>query len=683
MTESRKTALLLLNKYPDAHITYRGTAKNTKRAWTKLTKEQIEKGKEGFYAVILESLPFKPSVIDFDLKSKDHASGRTKEELNKIWTDLGLNGYPFIQRTPSGGLHALFKDTPDGLRSGANKVDKGVDFQTGKALFMLYNSKLWEMDHSKLLPLPEKIVNNIQKQPKIKTFGQGQNNPAVAYHAMKIAHSNNIPKAFSDSVAELVENNAKNDIPKIRKHSEDLARKLVKNIQEKQEEEQKKIFIVRPSRIVERMDKVFKKLTISLRWNLREKRAEYRIKDGKWHPFNNESNAFHYMTQKENSTKHSLKRDDYKDGIIMLAQQREEDPFRSYLEAQKWDGTPRLMSLGETFFDYKKGHRELINYCMAFPFLGGVARTIRPGCPLDEAVILRGGGGIGKSKYLESLLPNPQYYTSAPILRDLEGYEYTRSILGKVLVCPPESVLFQKNNNMELIKEFISRRTDANRKMHKDFVDQIHRQYCFVLTVNEDKVLPMDLAGYRRFLIADLISKGIDVDDVLVPHLKKHRNQLWAEAYHLIKEKGLSPRPPKSLWAIAAEVAIKHEDIDPNLEHYVMEVAEQMAGKDPYYVHTPTLQHRLLFGTKREVTLNDNGDKGLVQDDEPLIKILPKNFYKVCAKILMNHGYEKKDHREKQQNGKWTTTKVWVKKKGLTSKELDPETKEDIGAPPF
>ena len=165
---SRKSALACLKKYPQAQVVFRGQSKAEKLKWTPLNEKQIKQKTPGFFAVILESLGLDICMLDFDLKSDSHKSGMAKDTLLKIWAEWGLNDYIWTQTSPSGGKHALFKNAPKDIKSGSNKMGSGIDYATGRNLFMLYDDSIWNNSKQTLRPLPPLAIQSMEKIIKEK-----------------------------------------------------------------------------------------------------------------------------------------------------------------------------------------------------------------------------------------------------------------------------------------------------------------------------------------------------------------------------------------------------------------------------------------------------------------------------------------------------------------------------------
>ena len=112
-------------------------------------------------------------------------------------------------------------------------------------------------------------------------------------------------------------------------------------------------------------------------------------------------------------------------GVLLAADDNRYHEVRDYLDALKWDGRPRLDSwlfayLGAKQSDYTKavGTKWLI---------GAVARAYRPGCKMDNVLILEGSQGLGKSTTLKVLF-QPWFTDAAFELGTPDGYQIMRGM---------------------------------------------------------------------------------------------------------------------------------------------------------------------------------------------------------------------------------------------------------------
>ena len=182
---SRQAALACLEKFPNAQVCYRGRAKNLKLKWTPLTVSQVRNTSPGYFAVILNTISSKISCIDFDRRGPAHLKGGHFRVIKALYTAWIGDDYPFQQETPNGGCHALYKFLDKTIKSGSNKAGQGVDFKTGRNLFMLYDPRIWKQDFNKIKQVPPGFFKRMERVQKIgkwltKNYGKGKGKTAGA-----------------------------------------------------------------------------------------------------------------------------------------------------------------------------------------------------------------------------------------------------------------------------------------------------------------------------------------------------------------------------------------------------------------------------------------------------------------------------------------------------------------------
>jgi putative DNA primase/helicase len=208
--------------------------------------------------------------------------------------------------------------------------------------------------------------------------------------------------------------------------------------------------------------------------------------------------------------------------IVSIATRNGRSSLKTWLDSLVWDGTQRL----RTFFANTYG-AEVSDYtaaCADVMFISAVARAYEPGCQADVMVVLIGDQGIGKSKGIADLVPDPAWYTD-----DLGGDLYDRKagegLQGKWLI---EFGEFARINRatLDVVKSFLSRRVDHFRPAYGRTAKDFPRQCIFIGTTNNP--MPLQDLQNRRFMPV-LCPKDV-ADDI-----GAQRDQLWAEAVHRYK----------------------------------------------------------------------------------------------------------------------------------------------------
>jgi predicted P-loop ATPase len=207
--------------------------------------------------------------------------------------------------------------------------------------------------------------------------------------------------------------------------------------------------------------------------------------------------------------------------IVSLGTRNASSSLTTWLDSLVWDGKKRV----QTFFAETYG-AEVTDYtkvCGEVLFGSAVARAYQPGCQADVTVVLIGEQGIGKSKGIADLVPDPAWYTD-----DLGGDLYDRKagegLQGKWLI---EFSEFARINRatLDVVKSFLSRRVDHYRPAYGRMAKDFPRQCVFVGTTNN--LLPLQDLENRRFMPV------ICPNDLI--NIAPQRDQLWAEAVHRYK----------------------------------------------------------------------------------------------------------------------------------------------------
>ncbi|MCL2670510.1 MAG: virulence-associated E family protein [Clostridiales bacterium] len=197
------------------------------------------------------------------------------------------------------------------------------------------------------------------------------------------------------------------------------------------------------------------------------------------------------------------------------------NPVTDFLDAQVWDGVPRLDTL---FMDYLGAlDTPYIRAVTRKAFVAAVARAYTPGCKFDCMVILASAQqGIGKSTLLDKM--SRGFFNDS--IRTFEGKEAFELLQGIWLVEVAELDAF-RTTEVSRVKQFLSLRIDRFRAAYGRTVQDMPRTCVLFGTANTFDYL-QDRTGNRRFWPVDCgkraPSKSIWEDlDAEIP-------QLWAEA---------------------------------------------------------------------------------------------------------------------------------------------------------
>ena len=202
--------------------------------------------------------------------------------------------------------------------------------------------------------------------------------------------------------------------------------------------------------------------------------------------------------------------------------------------------------------------------------MGVVTRTFRPGEKHDEMVVLVGPQGIGKSTAWAWLLPGEpersRWFSDGLSFHDNQKAK-TEALQGMVLVEASEMTGSAKAE-VETIKKFLSRTNDNIRLTYRRDPSPLLRRCMIVGTTNDPRCLPNDASGNRLFLPVPCI-KGNPAHTRA--YLNEHRDQLWAEALHRVREQHETAYLPDSLKGAQSEFTEQYRAVD--------EVAEEVIGE--------------------------------------------------------------------------------------------------------
>lgn len=212
------------------------------------------------------------------------------------------------------------------------------------------------------------------------------------------------------------------------------------------------------------------------------------------------------------------------DAIESVANKNRFHPIKRYLDGLEWDMTPRIdgflqkyMGASNTVF-VKEAFRKML--------VAAVARIYEPGTKFDTALIMVSHQGAGKSTLIQRLAKG--WFNDS--LTSMEGTKAYESIQNAWLVELAELSAVKKSD-LEVMKNFISKREDTYRAAYAKRIKTHRRQCVFFGSTNEEEFLK-DQTGNRRFFpIA--VHWNENSHYLFEKEFEGVIDQLWAEAKFL------------------------------------------------------------------------------------------------------------------------------------------------------
>ena len=206
--------------------------------------------------------------------------------------------------------------------------------------------------------------------------------------------------------------------------------------------------------------------------------------------------------------------------VLTIAKQNHFHPLQEKIKSIEWDGRARM----ETWLSRYCGadDSEYLRAVSRKWMISAIARLFRPGCKVDNVLVIEGEQGTKKSSLLRMLCYD----------NFLDGGMDIRSKDGKMALFGKWIVEFSEleglnGRSADEIKAFLTKQDDKLRIPYARGEEYFKRTCIFVGTTNKDQYLE-DPTGNRRFWPVK-IKKANLVD------IENDRDQLWAEAYQAFR----------------------------------------------------------------------------------------------------------------------------------------------------
>jgi len=203
--------------------------------------------------------------------------------------------------------------------------------------------------------------------------------------------------------------------------------------------------------------------------------------------------------------------------VIDVAHRRRRNCVREWLDSLEWDSEPRI----EHFFSDHMG-AEKTDYCVHASrnfWLSIAARIYKPGCKVDNMIVLEGPQGVGKSTALQ-IIGGAWFAEQHESATNPKAF--AEILQGKLLIEISEMESFT-HAEVNRVKQTITCRSDRFRAAYSRHAADHPRTCIFVGTTNRDD-WNKDETGARRFWPIACLG-NIDLESI-----RANRDQLFAES---------------------------------------------------------------------------------------------------------------------------------------------------------
>lgn len=219
-------------------------------------------------------------------------------------------------------------------------------------------------------------------------------------------------------------------------------------------------------------------------------------------------------------------REDVSDISLMIAKENGYSPVREYLDdvSRRWGDDTTI--LNNPAARYLGGVKPLYDTCLMRWLISAVARAYKPGCKVDNVLILQGGQGLGKSSFFAILASRPWFDDSFGNSSDKDE---RLKIHRTWIVEWAEVETTFKRRDINAIKNFITTQTDVLRPPYGREPKPLDRPSVFCATTNQRELLA-DESGNRRFWVIPVAQK------IPFKALEEDRDRIWAAAVSLYRQ---------------------------------------------------------------------------------------------------------------------------------------------------
>lgn len=193
--------------------------------------------------------------------------------------------------------------------------------------------------------------------------------------------------------------------------------------------------------------------------------------------------------------------------------------------------------------------------------VGMASRIMYPGSKFDHVLVLEGPQGSKKSSSF-AVLAGQKWHMETTM--SLDKKDFFEALLGKIIVEFAEGETMNRAS-IEKMKAIITTNVDRFRVSYGRTAQDFPRRCVFAMTTNKDQYL-IDETGSRRWLPV-----RVERDEANLEWIAENREQLFAEAYHLLMNKHKFWEFPREETLAQQEMRQERNPNEPLVEQYIID----------------------------------------------------------------------------------------------------------------
>lgn len=249
------------------------------------------------------------------------------------------------------------------------------------------------------------------------------------------------------------------------------------------------------------------------------------------------------------------------DALILHAHKNTYDEAIDWLKSLEWDGVPRLEHwlIHSCNVEPSLYHRAIgAQWLMAM-----VNRLVHPGAIFDHVLTMYGTQGIGKTSFFRII--GGDWYKAHT--EGVDNKDFFLKLRGACLIDLDEGATMYKSDSIKL-KSIVTETCDEFRAPYERVTQKYPRRFIFSMSTNDPEPLK-DQTGNRRYWILRVESQ------INFKWLEENRTQLFAEAYHAVKNKVAYPEVP-------LDVATQLQNESSHKDSWVNAIADRLSDNPGY-----------------------------------------------------------------------------------------------------